>query len=484
MKLRPFVFAVALSLSVWAHTQGLPSEAQQALAKGAQAAAQALATYDQQLLDKPLWREAITYGLEAQRLAPNSPEPYRFLGQVYSTVAFYGRAYESWTTYLKLGGVINPQTTRYLIEASQWLGSSSFEGQQYEEAIKYYTTLHDLEPQSEEANQHLALSYQALGQPEKALPYLQTLSSTLPERGEYASLYEITQEQSNYGVEASRAYRAGLASYNAGQKSEALTSFRQAVQLNENFEEALLYAARSSLELGFSSEAVTYWKRILVLSPNNTEATMALTTAEGQSRWGVGAFSSFQQGVAFYQQGRYPESQQAFSSATTQNPRYEEAWSYLGKIALQSQDYASAISYYTSALNFSPANTEYTTMLTQARTELDRLAEAERQKQLADEEARKLEEERLLAEEKLLAEEQQKQLEGPRGCPSGPRGRSCPSNRGRRSCPSGRSRRSRSPSPRGRSCRTRACCRTRAGSRTRTCGRTRACCRARACRCC
>ena len=405
MKLRLLICAFTLSLSFWVSAQGLSTEAQQALAKGAQAAAQALATYDQQLLDKPLWRDAITFGLEAQRLAPNSPEPYRFLGQVYSTVAFYGRAYESWTKYLELGGVLNPQTTRYLLEASQWMGSAAFENKQYEDAIKYYTTLHELKPESEEANQHLALSYQAIGKPEKALPYLQTLASILPDRGDYSSLYEITQEQSSYGLEASNAYRAGLASYNAGQKSEALTSFRSAVQLNENFENALLYAARTSLELGFSSESVTYWNRLLVLSPNNPEATQALASAEGQSKWGAGAYSSFQQGVAFYQQGRYPEAQQAFLSATAQNPRYEEAWSYLGKIALQSQDYASAINYYTSALNLSPASTEYTTQLTQARAELKRLAETERQKQLAEEEARKLEEEK----QKQLAE-QQKQL--------------------------------------------------------------------------
>jgi tetratricopeptide (TPR) repeat protein len=400
MKLRQLVFYVALSLSFWGGAQGLPPEAQQALAKGAQAAAQALATYDQQLLDKPLWKEAINYGLEAQRLAPNSPEPYRFLGQVYSTVAFYGRAYEAWTTYLKLGGVSNPQTTRYLIEASQWLGSSTFESQQYQEAIKYYSTLHDLQPDSEEANQHLALSYQALGQPEKALPYLQILSSTLPNRGDYTSLYEITQEQSTYGLEASNAYRNGLDLYNAGKKSEALDSFRRAVQLNENFEDALLYAARSSLELGFASESVTYWKRVLELSPGNSEAAVALTNAENQTRWGAGAYSAYQQGLALYQQGRYPEAQQSFSSATTQNPRYEDAWAYLGKIALQSQDYAGAISYYTSALNLSPANSQYTTQLTQARTELERLAEEERLKQLAEEETR-------LAEEA----ERQKQLE-------------------------------------------------------------------------
>ena len=54
----------------------LPQAAQDALTKGQQAASAALATYDVHYLDKPLWRDAIEYGIAAQRAAPNRLEPY------------------------------------------------------------------------------------------------------------------------------------------------------------------------------------------------------------------------------------------------------------------------------------------------------------------------------------------------------------------------------------------------------------------------
>ena len=51
----------------------LPEAARVALTQGQQAATAALATYDVHYLDKPLWREAIDYGMTAQRLAPRTP---------------------------------------------------------------------------------------------------------------------------------------------------------------------------------------------------------------------------------------------------------------------------------------------------------------------------------------------------------------------------------------------------------------------------
>jgi tetratricopeptide (TPR) repeat protein len=388
-------------LGAWGHAQISP-EAQQALAKGAQAAAQALATYDEQLLDKPLWREAINYGEQAKQLAPNSKEPYRFLGQVYSTVKWYSRAWEAWKRFIELGGSRNAQTDRYIVEASAWLGNSSFEQKNYQDAIKYYSALQEIDPDSEEANQHLALSYMALNQPEAAQPYLERLTQAFPTNTEYATLYENTTRMLTYGAEAVAAFDQGMALYNGGRKDEALFAFRRATQANENFKDAFIYAGRASLELGLSEEAVGYWQRALQLDPNNTEARDSLALAEGQSRYGAGAFNAFQQGVALYEQGRRDEARQSFLSAVSQNSRYEEAWAYLGQIANEQQDYQGAITYYTSALSLSPANNQYTAAIAQAQAVLDqREAEAAR---LAEERARREEEARQAA---LLAQQQE-----------------------------------------------------------------------------
>jgi tetratricopeptide (TPR) repeat protein len=390
-----------LLLLSWGSAQ-ISQDAQQALAKGAQAAAQALATYDEQLLDKPLWREAINYGEQAKQLAPNSKEPYRFLGQVYSTVKWYSRAWDAWQRYLELGGSRNAQTDRYIIEASEWLGNNSFGGQNYQDAIKYFSALQEVDPNSEVANQHLARSYIALQQPEEALPYLERLNQSHPENLEYATLYQNTNRSLTYGAQAVAAFDEGVSLYNGGRKDEALFAFRRATEANENFKDAFVYAGRTSLELGLASEAVAYWQRALELEPGNTEAQQALALAEGQSRYGAGAFNAFQQGVALYEQGNREAAKQSFLSAVSQNSRYEEAWAYLGQIANEQQDYQGAITYYTSALSLSPANNQYTAAIQQAQGVLDaQVAEAAR---IAEEQARQEEEARQAA---LLAEQQE-----------------------------------------------------------------------------
>jgi tetratricopeptide (TPR) repeat protein len=389
----------------WGNAQ-ISQDAQQALAKGAQAAAQALATYDEQLLDKPLWREAINYGEQAKQLAPNSKEPYRFLGQVYSTVKWYSRAWDAWERYLELGGSRNAQTDRYIIEASGWLGNNSFDNQNYQDAIKYYSALEEVDPSSEEANQHLARSYIALQQPEEALPYLERLNQAFPSNPDYAALYQDTNRALTYGAEAVAAFDEGVSLFNGGRKDEALFAFRRATEANENFKDAFIYAGRTSLELGLSGEAVAYWQRALELEPENTEAQQSLALAEGQSRYGAGAFSAFQQGVALYQGGRQEEARQSFLSAVSQNSRYEEAWAYLGKIANEQQDYQGAITYYTSALSLSPANNQYTAAIQQAQGVIT--AQAAEVERLAQEEAARVAAEAARAEEatRLEAERQ------------------------------------------------------------------------------
>jgi tetratricopeptide (TPR) repeat protein len=401
------VRVVTLCLLLWAGAWGsaqISPEAQQALAKGAQAAAQALATYEEQLLDKPLWREAINYGEQAKQLAPNSKEPYRFLGQVYSTVKWYSRAWDAWTRFIELGGSRNAQTDRYIAEASRWLGNSSFEQKNYQDAVKYYNALQEIDPSSEEANQHLALSYIALNQPQEAQPYLERLAQAHPDNPEYANLYESATRTLTYGVEAVTAFDKGMALFNGGRKDEALFEFRRATQANENFKDAFVYAGRVSLELGLSDEAVAYWERALQLDPASSEAQEALALAQGQSRYGVGAFRAFQEGVLLYQQGRNNEARQSFLNAVSQNSRYEEAWAYLGQIASEQQDYQGAITYYTSALSLSPANNQYTAAITQAQGVLD--AQAAETARLAEEQARQEEEARQAA---LLAQQQEEE---------------------------------------------------------------------------
>jgi tetratricopeptide (TPR) repeat protein len=336
----------------------LPEAAIEALTKGQLAATNALLSYDSHYIDRPLWREAVNYGIAAQQAAPDRPEPYRFLGQVYTAIQWYSRAWDAWQTYQALGGVLNAQTNSYIAEVSSWLGNSAFRAGRYQDAIRYYLALYAIEPTSEEANQHLALSYIATEQPEAALVHLQILTETAADIS-YATLLDRVDEQVTYGVAASNAFRQGLEYYSNNQKTEALLAFRDAVAASTDFRKAIVWAGRVAQELGRPQDAVTFWQRAVALDPSDSDAQAALELTRAQSTWGVAAYNAFQQGLALYAQGNRSAANQAFRQAVAANDRFAEAWAYLGATAFELRNYQEAVTAYDRARRLAPTNSSY-----------------------------------------------------------------------------------------------------------------------------
>ena len=348
----------------------LPEAAQDALAKGQQAASEALATYDVQYLDRPLWKEAIRYGEAARSAAPDRLEPYRFLGQVYTIVKWYSRAWDAWKTYVELGGPVTVQTGRYIAEASAWLGDNSFDNQDFGAALTYYDALLSVEPSSAEAAERLALSYLALEQPNEAEGFLEGLVRSDPDNERYQALFEEAREQLTYGVGASRAYREGVELAAAGDAAAALDAFERASQANPDFVAALKSAARTSQDLGRPETALEYWQRVVALEPQNGEALQAVTLTRNQSRWGVRAFAAYQAGVDLYTQGRTEAARQSFRSAVNENSRFGDAWAWLGRIALEAENLSDAVSFYERARTLSPNDSSYANAFQRASQQL------------------------------------------------------------------------------------------------------------------
>ena len=413
-RLRRRLWALATSLSLLLYlglaagqgTSGLPEEARDALVLGQQAATAALATYDAHYLDKPLWREAVDYGLTAQRLAPERPEPYRFIGQVYTTVKWYSRAWEAWQNFEKYGGTLNAQTAPYVAEVSAWLGNNSFRDGTYENAVLYFEKLLSLEPMSEEANRYLARSYLALENPRAAQPYLQTLVESYPGNENYAELLASSERQLTYGVEASRTFEEGVEFLQANQLEQALAAFEQATRANPDFLEAFVRAGRTAQVLNRPQVAAGFWQRAVRLDPQDREAQQALTLTQNQGRYGTQAYNAYQRGTALYAQGQVTAARASFQQAVDANSRYGDAWGWLGRIAAEQGQVSAAAEFYDQARVLEPTNSTYAQGYQQASAQLEAQAEAERL------EAERLEAERLEAER--LAEQQAAEAEATR----------------------------------------------------------------------
>ncbi len=382
----------------------LPQAAQEALTKGQQAASEALATYDVHYLDRPLWKEAIQYGEAAQLAAPERLEPYRFLGQVYTIVKWYSRAWDAWQNYLRLGGPVNVQTGAYIGEVSEWLGDNSFKNQDFEAALSYYDALLNVDPTNEEAAERTALSFLALERPDEAEGFLEGLVRSYPDNASYQNLFAQAQEQLTYGVAASKAYRAGLALESAGATADALQAFERAAEASPDFVAALASAGRASQALGQPETALAYWQRVAQLEPQNAEARQAVTLTRNQSQWGVEAFAAYQTGVSLYTQGRVDAARQRFRAAVSENSRYGDAWAWLGRIALETGNLADAVSFYDRARSLSPNDSGYANAYQQASQQLAAQQTAQRAAQRAAQEAAQRAEQRAAQEAERAAE--------------------------------------------------------------------------------
>ena len=391
--------------------QTLPEAARDALTQGQQAATAALATYDAHYLDKPLWREAINFGLTAQRLAPERPEPYRFIGQVYTTVKWYSRAWEAWQSFEEYGGTLNAQTAPYVEEVSAWLGNDSFGDGSYENAILYFEKLLSLEPESEDANRYLARSHLALEDPQAAQPYLQTLVDTYPNNESYAELLASSERQLTYGVAASQAFEEGTELLAANQSAQALAAFEQATQANPDFFEAFAQAGRTAQALNRPQVAAGFWQRAVQLEPQDREARQALTLAQNQGRYGAQAYNAYQQGTSLYAQGQVAAARDSFQQAVDANARYGDAWGWLGRIAAEQGDVSAAAQAYDRARVLEPTNSTYTQGYQQASAQLEAQAEAEQAEAERLEAERLAEQEAAAAEAARLAEEQAAEAE-------------------------------------------------------------------------
>ncbi len=345
----------------WGSAQGAPlsEEAQRALRQGQNAAARAMSTYDRHFPDRPLWREAIQHGLEARRLAPDRLEPLRFLAQVYVTTGWHARAWEAWSSFQALGGELDAQARRQLAEAGAWLGYNSYSAGNLADALRYYRSAFEAQPGDGDIASWLGRIHFEQGEPEAALPYWEVAVAARPDQPQYRHFLERTQHQLRVGVAASNAYYRGVELRQRGQLQEALAAFRQATQANANFLEAFEQAAQISQALGRPSEAVSYWQRVLALSPNHPRAQGELALAEEQSRFGVAAVAAFREGVALFEQGNRQAAAQRFASATQQNASYAEAWAWRGRIAFEAGDYASAQQFYGAAARLEPGNERY-----------------------------------------------------------------------------------------------------------------------------
>jgi tetratricopeptide (TPR) repeat protein len=320
--------------------QPLPPLAREALRQGNKTVVQALLESPHPFIDHPLWREAITYGLTAKDAAPTQPEPYSYLAKVYSYVKFYDAAWDAYSSFRALGGVPDERQQKQIVELGRTLGYEFFARGEFDLALEVYLVAYTYAPDDEELNLQIARSYLGSNRADLASAYLRKLDAQ--HRGDYNRYLETANDQLFYGRDASHAYERGIKQYYLGNLSEALSSFAEATRLDPSFQKANVWAGRVSLERSQPEIALGYWQQALALQPSNATLKYFLTLTENQLRWGTDAYTAFEQGMTFYNEGNISEARARLEQAVKHNANFSDAWAWLGRIAYESADYGTA----------------------------------------------------------------------------------------------------------------------------------------------
>lgn len=262
--------------------QPLPEAAASALQEGQLAASEAQRTYEEHHVDQPLWQDALAHGHEAAELAPDHPAPRRFLAQAYDRVGWYARAWEAWTAYRDRDGTMDAQARRQFVEVAAWLGFRAFESEPRRDALPYLEAILEVQPGHLGAHERLARWWMDAGEPERAIPHLETLSERVPE---YEAVLQEARGRAEYGPEAYAAFQRGEEAFDADDLEAAREAYQEAVDANDELVEAHARLGRIAFEQQRYGQAVEHYSAARRLAPGeSTYASYAAQASQLQQR--------------------------------------------------------------------------------------------------------------------------------------------------------------------------------------------------------
>ena len=161
-------------------------------------------------------------------------------------------------------------------------------------------------------------------------------------------------------------HELGFGAYARGELDTALEFYLAVSDLVATDVDARVWAGRILLETERPEQAVTFWRSVVTLDPNDARAAYFVELARDQATWGTRAVDVFREGIAFYEEGAAQAAAERFARATVLNPTYPMAWAWLGRMAFEAGDFADARRAYANAAGLAPDNETYRYFLAQS----------------------------------------------------------------------------------------------------------------------
>ncbi|HZJ09802.1 MAG TPA: tetratricopeptide repeat protein, partial [Trueperaceae bacterium] len=257
------------------------------------------------------------------------------------------------------------------VGSANQLGFARYQAGDMQGAIGYYLSVLDMQPDEPEALRWLgriAFEQGDEAEAQTAVNYFGRLVELDPGDESAQFFLRLSRERLAVGVEASVAFRAGIASYEAGELDSALQSFEAAAAAAPEYVDAEVWAGRTALELGLVERALVHWDRVVAARPGDEGAAWFQGLARAQARWGSAAGKAYYEGLAAYEAGDLEAATTSFVAATAANEAFTDAWVWAARSLQESDRPLDSIPYWERVLELEPDDERASWYLGRART--------------------------------------------------------------------------------------------------------------------
>jgi len=290
------------------------------------------------------WSDAVTTLEKAVQLSLDHKSAYFLIGRAYMEQKSYAKAADNFIKYLELNSN-NPQ------DAHLQLGQCYLELEQYDKAIPALEEALKLDPQSNNINYRLAQCYQKVGQYEKAEGVYSNLAqmfpddakvyfnsmirmydeAKMPDKAVNAAIKLIDLDASNHESH----YNLGAMLVKQDKYTEAIESFKKAIELKPDFIYAYANMGYSYSQMKKYSNAVDAFKKLVEFSPDDSNG------------W-------FNLGVNYMLQKKWSSAVEPLRKTIELRPDYGLPYYNLGIVYLNLKDDYSAREIYKKLKTFDP----------------------------------------------------------------------------------------------------------------------------------
>jgi len=283
---------------------------------------------------KKLWAEAIEYGERAVAADPKFAEAYYLLAEVYNRTHWTIREVNSLNSFIQLVEENHLESKDIYKKASQAyfrLGYAFYSKGEHEQAIEYFISSTEYDPDLLETHLYLVQIYYDMGEIGLSLDECEEVLRIDPQNKEISWFIKKNEQSQKYGRKAYEDYERGYLSYKNGNFEEAVSYFKSSILANPNFKEPHYYLAISYYQMGDLDNSIFQWEEVIRIDSFDNTAKHFLNNCLEEKEYGKETLKHFNAGYDYYLKGEYDKAIEEFNRSLDYNPEFDKARQFLSR---------------------------------------------------------------------------------------------------------------------------------------------------------